>query len=190
MQTPAPDPKDTLYLHILGLVSVVRCVQIKRAITECQDNPELNFWRVILGNMLDTAVLDWCRIFGTDGEPTHWKRVVPADQHDAFRTALLGKLGITAAGWAEYRDHLKVYRDEHVSHVVRPSKIQQYPSMDLALKASFHYYSYLIHEMRKPVKHDGLPDDLEAYSEEFLKQAKRIAQKAVDATDGFAEAVC
>jgi hypothetical protein len=186
---PGAYRKDTLHLHINVVVSIIRCTQIKRALTECQDNPGLNFWRVIMGRMLDLAVLDWCQIFGTDGEPTHWKKVVPQGQYNEFRAGLLSKLGINEEEWTKYRQHLKDYRDQHVSHVVRPSKVPTYPSMDLALKACSYYYGYLIGEMRKPVKNDGLPDDLEVYSEAFLKQARRVAEKAMNATDGIEESV-
>jgi hypothetical protein len=32
--------------------------------------PSLNFWRLIYGNLLDVAVLEWCKVFGSDAEPT------------------------------------------------------------------------------------------------------------------------
>ena len=65
----------------------------KRVLSALDPDPPLNFWRILHGNLLDTAVLDWCKLFGSDDEEhqkTHWKNVV-ADR-DAFRAELLGTL--------------------------------------------------------------------------------------------------
>jgi hypothetical protein len=50
----------------------------------------LNFWRVINGNLTDMAVLEWCKLFGSDDEqhqPVHRKNIV--SDPNQFRTELL-----------------------------------------------------------------------------------------------------
>ena len=70
--------RDAIGAHRAGLVYLVRSAAIKRALTAVDAKPRLNFWRLIYGNQLDVAVLEWCKIFGSDGEATHWKGVVPS----------------------------------------------------------------------------------------------------------------
>ena len=51
------------------LVSMARNIQLKRAVTAADPDPTLNFWRVQYGNLLDVAVLDWCKLFGAEVDP-------------------------------------------------------------------------------------------------------------------------
>jgi hypothetical protein len=44
----------------------------------------LNFWRLIYGNLMDMAVIEWCKLFGSDSEehqPAHWKNIIPEAEH-------------------------------------------------------------------------------------------------------------
>lgn len=104
--------------------------------------------RLIHGNQLDSAVLEWCKVFGSDDEATHWKQVVPAADHDQFRSDLLASLEITVDVWAAYWNEMKSYRDNLIAHHIELNKVANYPVLDLALKSSFFYYNYLIKELR------------------------------------------
>lgn len=113
------------------LVSVVRCTHIKRAVSP--PSPHLNFWRVILGTLLDTGVLDWCVVFGADAEETHWKNVVPAAEHVGFRSGLLKALGLSESEWRAYWEEMKTYRNDHLSHKGDRQPEDIYPRLDHAL---------------------------------------------------------
>ena len=58
------------------VVNVARCIALKRALAEADSDPSLNFWRVVHGNLLDVAVLDWCKLFGSDPDG-HFKFLHP-----------------------------------------------------------------------------------------------------------------
>jgi len=139
---------------------------------------------LIYGNLLDVGVLEWCKIFGSDAEPTHWKRIIT--DHDAFRRDLLSSLKIDDGTWTAYWEEMKNYRDQLIAHHIEDGGAANYPKLDLALESSYYYYSYLIRELRD-CGETRFPDDLREYSEKFALHATDIAKKALHATAGIAE---
>jgi len=180
--------RKELTTHLFRLVHIARSAAMKRALTEIDPNPHLNFWRIIHGNQLDIAVLEWCKVFGTDGEATHWKKIVLPDDHDQFRNNLFGAVGVSGDEWAIYRAEMKAYRDNLVAHHIELKAIANYPVLEIAIKSSCFYYSRLIKELRS-IGETRYSDDLYAYSEAFEIQAREIASAAVAAVAAFKERV-
>jgi hypothetical protein len=178
--------KTELINHANRLANVVRSAQLKRALTLVDPTPRLGFWSIIYGNLLDVAVLEWCKLFGADSEPTHWKRVV-AD-HDAFRQDLLKSMGIDEGRWVDYWNEMKAYRDAQVAHDFVDPDVTRYPSLDFALKSSYFYYIHVISELRK-LGEQRFPDNLEEYGTRFAAQARQIAANAIASTRTFEEKV-
>lgn len=156
--------------------------------TEVDPEPHLNFWRLIHGNQLDIAVLEWCKVFGSDGEITHWKKMVPHANHDQFRDELFKAVGITSKEWAAYWNEMKSYRDNLVAHHIELNNVTNYPVLDLALKSSCFYYSYLIKELRS-LGETRYPDDLQIYCGAFESQVREIAAVVVASTVAIKERV-
>lgn len=165
---------------------IVRCIHMKRELTNLDSEPELNFWRLIYGGLLDLAVLEWTKIFGSNAEPSHWKGVV--DDQVTFRKDLLAFVGISESEWEAYWKEMKGYRDEGVAHHSNCPSVTQYPVLDLALKSSYFYYSYLVPKYRA----EGgtkYPDDIEEYCNRLKSQISDIGKLAIDATSGCQEKV-
>ena len=100
------------------VVNVARCIALKRALSEADPDPSLNFWRVFHGNLLDVAVLDWCKLFGSDDEDRqrlHWKNVF--GNEDAFRAGLFAHVQLDQDAWRGYWQQMKRYRDQHLAHL-------------------------------------------------------------------------
>jgi hypothetical protein len=91
-------PNKAELVEVVAIIaSLVRSVHMKRALAEVDQDPRLNFWRLIHGQLMDFAVLEWCKLFGSDDaehQLIHWKNVVPQDEHDDFRAGLFRRLGI------------------------------------------------------------------------------------------------
>jgi hypothetical protein len=160
------------------IVSVVRCTYIKRALHNASQSPKLNFWRVIQGSLLDAAVLDWCVLFGADSERAHWKKLIPADKHDEFRSMLLKEIGCDESEWQNYREDVKAYRDKHLAHLGERDKEDTYPTLDIALNSSNALYKWL----RAQGQIFEGPNRLDEYGQKFYEQSKTVAAKAVSAT--------
>lgn len=175
-----------LIQHIERLRDLVRSAHLKRSLAAIDADPNLNFWRIIYGNLLDISVLEWCKIFGTNSEPTHWKNIVPEDDHDSFRQDLLKNIGVDHEAWGSYRGELKTYRDTRIAHHIEELSPQNYPQLDLALQSSYFYYDYLIKRLRS-LGNQSFPDDLHIYCDDFTAQATTIAEIAIQATRGIKE---
>ena len=180
--------RKELTAHLFRLVHLARSTEMKRALTEVAPKPHLNFWRLIHGNQLDIAVLEWCKVFSSDGEATHWKKIVPPADHDQFRDSLFAAVGVTADEWAAYWKKMKAYRDNLVAHHIELNRVANYPSLGLAMKSSFFYYTYLIKELRA-LGETRYPDELQIYCKAFESQAREIATAAVASTAAIKERV-
>jgi hypothetical protein len=171
------------------LATIVRNVHLRRELVKVCAEPKLNFWRVMYGNLTDTAALEWCKLFGSDDnetQPVHWKSI--AQDQDRFREDMLRAIGVTREAWNEYWAEMKTYRDHAVAHFdPRQSvTIARYPPFDLALKSSYFYYIYLRAELAK-LGEGLLPEDLEQYSLQFAKKCGEVAAVALNATKHISE---
>lgn len=172
------------------VVNVARSVALKRALAAADPDPALNFWRVLHGNLLDVAVLEWCKLFGSDDEEhqlVHWKNVFADEAR--FRADLFAHLGLEQEEWLAYWQQMKAYRDQHVAHLdFNRRDVTHFPNLESALSSTVYYYSQLIQELRA-LGEMRFPNDLSGYYDSFLAQAAEIAQSATASTRDFAERV-
>lgn len=125
------------------------------------------FGATVNGNMLDIAVLEWCKLFADGKARHHWKRFVrnDADQHQ-FLAGLLTTAGIGLNDWKRYLDEMRVYRDKFVAHL-DDQHVMQIPRLELALKCVFFLYAHVRATAPAQILQSAhlahLPDDLAAY---------------------------
>jgi|SRR5579859_969727 len=179
---------DRLAEHLQRLVHVVRSIGLKRSLTAVDSHPRLNFWRLIYGNQLDISVIEWCKVFGSGAEATHWKKLVPMRDHSRFRSSLLAYASLTQGEWASYWKKMKEYRDNLAAHHNSAVRVPNFPKLDVALDSSFFYYAYIIGELRQ-LGDTRFPDDLQKYSVNFELLARKVAAKALASTRRFKESV-
>jgi hypothetical protein len=184
------DRKQQLFDVVEVLVNVVRNIRLRRELQKACANPPLNFWRVIYGDLTDIAVLEWCKLFGSDDsekQTVHWKNVIA--EKDAFRQDLFSRLNVSTKQWKAYWDDVKKYRDRSVAHHdQRRVEIAAYPKFDLALLSAYFYYEAVVAELMK-IGSEQLPRDLEEYADDFAEQCGDIAAAAMKATETFQEKV-
>jgi hypothetical protein len=172
------------------LSTLVRNILLKRALHAADPNPRLNFWRIQYGNLMDLAVIDWCKLFGSDDaerQPIHWKTI--ADDQYSFRSALLKALAMTHEDWQTYWQDMKKYRDFTAAHHdPRRAEIATYPVLDKALDSAFFYFEYIQQEMRKLGA--GLqPTDMRKYATAFEANCLEVARIALESTKDIPETV-
>jgi hypothetical protein len=174
--------------EVLG--TLVRNILLKRALHAADPSPRLNFWCIQYGNLMDLAVIDWCKLFGSDDaehQPIHWKNI--ADDQDSFRSALLEALEITHEDWETYWRDMKKYRDFNAAHHdPRRAEIPAYPELDKALDSAFFYCEYIQHELRK-LGQELLPTDIRSYARDFEAKCLKVARIALDSTKDISETV-
>ncbi len=178
------------------IAAFVRNAHLKRVLSIVEPDPQLNFWRVIHGNSFDMAVIDWCKLFGSDHEdrqPVHWKNQMPNEKHDEFRKGLLAAVGLSSEGWLDYRNTVKGYRDNQAAHFnekyLQPENEPTFPDMTFAIEASYFYYESLLNIMDTQGIAYRYPRDIRAYCMRFADQATYVARGAFAATAHIEEKV-
>jgi hypothetical protein len=172
--------------QVFRLVFIVRNIAQYRSLEPFKDEFEQNYWILILNNFLDIATLEWCKVFGSRSEATHWSSLV--EDIEGFRNGMLEKLGVSQAEWDAYWENIKNYRDQVVAHHQRTSDVSHYPDFGHALVSCFYYYEILIKQLRAFRVYD-YPDNLEEYFQKYLTQAEHFSDIAYRATKGLKEQV-
>jgi hypothetical protein len=174
--------------QLFRLAVIVRNIAFYRSLSGYRRSLGQNFWIYTYNNFFDMAVLEWCKTFGSRSETTHWSAVVP--DAEAFRTALLARLGITPDQWTAYWEDLKGYRDSSVAHHEVDPERTKYPLLDTALDSTCYLYDFLVEELRiasDPVYF--LPRYLKVYYQQILAQAEKLAKVAYEASRNVEERV-
>lgn len=182
--------KKQLIETVTVLGSLVRNIALKRALHNAESDPHLNFWRLIYGNQMDMAVLEWCKLFGSDDSEkqlVHWKNVT--QDEDAFRTSLLAAAEMDATQWAAYWREMKNYRDYTVAHHdPRREGIPTFPVLEPAMKSAIYYFEYVRAELGK-LGINQQPSNVGVYVEQFEELCHRAAKAALAATRDIPETV-
>jgi hypothetical protein len=173
--------------HIFRLLYVVRNAASYRSLEAVNwDEFSQSYWIVISNNFYDIVILEWCKIFGTDNEQTHWKTLVR--DYNSFRNGLLKRLGLDESGWQSYWEQIRDYGNNALAHHRRSPMVTQYPHLDNVLKSAFYYYDWLV----KQLETIGIiqePNNLEEYYNSYIRQAKLFSEKAYESTRNIKEKV-
>ena len=110
-----------------GVVALfVRHLAYARGIKEATANliDRREFWESTASAYLELAVVEWCKVFGSDGEKTHWKKVladnikeIEEQDLEDFRRRVLSKTGLTQKEWDTYHKKMLSLRDKYVAHL-------------------------------------------------------------------------
>ncbi len=172
--------------HIFRLAYVIRNAANYESFSKYQGTFTQNYWILIRNNFYDFAILEWCKVFGTDSEPTHWKKIV--DDPASFRSGLLASVKLSEADWKDYWVKMLAYRNNFISHHQKDPTVKTYPYFDKALEASYYYYDYLIQKLRS-LGSNEYPDNLKDYYNRCLKQAIKFTETAYNSTKDIKEEV-
>jgi len=137
-----------------SLVQIVRCMHLKQVLCDIAPTPVLNYWRLINGDLLNLAILDWLEIFGSDLESAHWKIIANNEEEKRlFKDNLFKYLEVSPEQWDEKWERLKSFKDDLAAHHLQEGPIAICPHLDLVLKSSCFYYEYL--ESLAPCREPG-----------------------------------
>ncbi|BCK88217.1 hypothetical protein MIZ01_2018 [Sideroxyarcus emersonii] len=137
------DPRVIInYLH----VNTARCLGTYRALMVYQDTElfQNNFWRICANSAHDSGVVQWCSLFGSNGEdnPTHWSRsgVSNISNRDEFISKVLSPIAIPFDQWQQQHSALLEYRNKNIAHIELDDWYRAIPSFDMAIKVLFQSY--------------------------------------------------
>jgi hypothetical protein len=170
--------RDPVIASLHRLMAFAQWVKVYRMIIDVASEPKQTFWNMTINLLFDATALEWAKVFGShNNEHTHWKKVIPAEQHEATRAALLDHLGLTAEEWAAHRDSILAYRDQMVSHHDLDATVEKLPRYDIAFKAA----CFMFTQIRAVADQDwlgGIPRDLDRWSSTVAGNMEAIVRKA------------
>lgn len=143
--------------------------------------PKQTFWVMTVNVLVDTATVEWCKVFGSWKEDTHWTRVLPKECHDAVRAGILESVGLSWKEWEEYREHIQSYRDQMVAHHDLGATVVTYPNYDNAILAANFMFDQL-RGVADPDSLGGIPTSLERWSQTVSGNMRVIVRKAFEAS--------
>jgi hypothetical protein len=136
----------------------------------------LNFWMVTNSSCLQTAILEWAKLFGkSDNERHHWRNILTDPV--AFETSLLDKLSKTKSEYDSACKILLHYRDKTVAHLDPEVRLRTVPQMDMAKASVWHYAKHIFdHEVQgdEVANLIGSIEQLETEFNERVKEAQAI----------------
>lgn len=135
------------------------------------------FGATVNGNMLDIAVLEWCKLFADRNARHYWQRVIRDEtEQQRFLCEMLRDAASNMHDWKRYLDSVRVYRDKFVAHL-DDLNVMQIPSLEVALKCVLFLYAYI--RANSPASTFAtphcahLPDGLSAYYAACRDEARR-----------------
>lgn len=173
--------RKTVLATLHRLMAFAQSVKVHRMILDIAREPEQTFWNMTLNLLFDAAALEWAKVFGSWSDDTHWTKVLPPDQHDATRAALLQHLGLTQEEWEVHRDAMLAYRDEQVAHHDTSTTIPNFPRYEVALEAAYFMFQR-VRAAADQGQLGGIPVDLDRWSNNVAGNMKTIVRKAHTAT--------
>lgn len=117
------------------------------------------FWATVQGNFIDTAVIEWTKLFGNHNDVHHWKKIVT--DPDLFKSNMLQHCNLDSNEFDSYHKEIKSYRDQFVAHL--DSAMTMYiPDLTNAQNTTEYYYEFIYSELPNASK-IGLPPNLNGY---------------------------
>ena len=149
------------------------CAYYKAGWVEGKTTASNEFWLTVQNNFLDTAVLEWLKLFGDFNDKHHWKKVVECP--DKFKDQMLYSCGVTESDLAEQRGSFKLYRNKFIAHLDSET-IMKIPSLDMPLKLTEFYYGYVSKELGI-ANRINLPTELGDYYKKCFTESKECFGK-------------
>jgi hypothetical protein len=172
------DPKIIInYLH----VNCARSFAIYKTLYKYGDDDffQNNFWRMVANSSQDTAVIQWCNLFGSsnDGNQTHWLNsgVSNISDRDEFVEKILSKIPIAFTDWEGVHKQIVDYRNKNIAHIELDDWKRNVPQFDIAIDALFYSYDVLFPQ--KIYQNLNLRDEYKRESDATRKIVNRFRLK-------------
>lgn len=162
-------------------MAFAQSVKVRRMIEGIALEPKQTFWIMTINLLLDAAAIDWCKVFGSWDEDTHWTQVIPKERHDDVRAGLLNALGLSADDWEAYRNSIVGFRDQMVAHHDLNATVAKYPHYDLAFAAADFMFT-VVRDLADPDSLGGIPSSLDRWSGTVASNMSPIVSAAFGAS--------
>jgi hypothetical protein len=158
-------------------MAFAQAVHVRRMIESIAVEPKQTFWIMTMNLLIESAAIEWCKVFGSWDEHTHWTQVASENDHEKIRRELLLALGLTLSEWEAYRDTIVNYRNQMVAHHDLDAFVAAYPQFDPALNAA----EFMFDQLRAKADQDwlgGIPTSLDRWARGVAGNMTPIVKKS------------
>lgn len=173
--------RDPFIASLHRLMAFARAVRVRRMIEGIALEPKQTFWIMTVNLLLESATIEWCEVFGSRDEQTHWTQVLDGQKHDEVRAGLLAAIGMSHSDWEAYWKTIVDYRNQMVAHHDLDAAVVAHPVFDPALTAA----GFMFDQLRSHADRDwlgGTPTSLERWSTSAAANMRPIVAKAFAAS--------
>ena len=163
------------------LMAFAQSVKVRRMIAEIAVEPKQTFWIMTTNLLLNAAAIDWCKVFGSWSDDTHWTKAIPKDRQDQVRSGLFDALAMDSEEWEKYRNDIVRFRDQAVAHHDLNAAIARYPQYDHALTAADFMFAE-IRALADPETLGGIPSSLDRWSRTVAGNMSAIVRTAFNSS--------
>lgn len=98
-----------------------------------------NFWIMTIDAHLLRAAINWCMVFGSRSNSTHWTRlsVAAAELSQSFYNGLFQETGMDEERWQKYWKSMTVFRNKYAAHRELEPYTDPVPNFDTALAVAY-----------------------------------------------------
>lgn len=118
------------------LIEFLQAVCVKRALVELASNPMQEFWCYLQGLTTDKASIEFCKIFASTKDHTHWTNSFDKSTHREIRARLYASLEISPNDWAKERESILDYRNMLAAHHDLNARVKNYPDFSVAVSVA------------------------------------------------------
>jgi hypothetical protein len=139
---------DGVGMLLSNMYSCVRSIACARAISKHLKGIKkpYNIWAQTLNNSYAQAGIYWCKIFGTDSEPSHWKRLLT--NHLGAREEILKTTDLSLAEYESYWESMTELRNKKLAH--DDTSVTGYlPNFDIAIKICSALHEQIKHKLNE-----------------------------------------
>jgi hypothetical protein len=165
------------FLVVKGFVDHLICYRVLWKGYQEHHQLQNEFWHLTIDAHLLCALTNWCMVFGSNTEPTHWKRLSIADSkalHKSFREGLFEATNLKQDTWRQYWKSVVDFRNKFAVHR-EPGFSGRVPNFDMALTVAY-YYDAWVREIISPDWVDEPP--LESFAETLRNSMVPVVEKA------------
>jgi hypothetical protein len=163
------------------LMAFSQSIHVYHMVRKMTITPKQTFWIMTTNLLLDAAIVEWSKVFGSWEEDTHWVKVIPIEMHTKMRNELYKVTGVTEEEWGIYRNTIVDYRNQTISHHDLNPTVEKTPKFEIGIVAA-NYMFDCIRSYSEQNELGGIPRSLETWSNTVTSNMKVIVKKAFEAS--------
>lgn len=165
---------DQITLLTIQQIIIDECIRAVYYLRKYTEYDQTNHNRIVTSALTKIFVIQWCQVFGSDTESTHWKSLDLGAGYTPFSKDQILKSGpfSNQAEWEQYHRDMKKTRDQFFAHFDISVLTGYIPSFDKALNILLAYRQWIIDVIKQAKQNGVLLDRNFETNQEFLEEIK------------------